>query len=91
MFSQQVSSGHETQEDDQEDQQEDQQEGRQKPVSRVKEEVTSPPPGKITDNKYVLVDFENVQPTHSCGYAEPCRGSALQRAIEAWPRFEKRC
>jgi hypothetical protein len=90
-----VSSGHETQEDDQEDQQEDQQEGRQedrqKPVSRVKEEVTSPPPGKITDNKYVLVDFENVQPTHSCGYAEPCRGSALQRAIEAWPRFEKRC
>jgi hypothetical protein len=90
-----VSSGHETQEDDQEDQQEDQQEGRQedrqKPVSRVKEEVTSPPPGKITGNKYVLVDFENVQPTHSCGYAEPCRGSALQRAIEAWPRFEKRC
>jgi hypothetical protein len=33
-----------------------------KPVDRVKEEVTSPPPGTITGTKYVLVDFENVQP-----------------------------
>jgi hypothetical protein len=33
-----------------------------KPLGRVKEEAALPPPGKSTGTKYVLVDFENVQP-----------------------------
>lgn len=33
-----------------------------KPAARAKQDVTAPPPGTITGTKYVLVDFENVQP-----------------------------
>jgi hypothetical protein len=33
-----------------------------KPLGRVKEEAASPPVGKTSGTKYVLVDFENVQP-----------------------------
>jgi diadenosine tetraphosphate (Ap4A) HIT family hydrolase len=34
----------------------------EKPVGIVKNKVTAPPPGRMTGTKYVLVDFENVQP-----------------------------
>jgi len=34
----------------------------EKPVGIVKNKVAAPPPGRMTGTKYVLVDFENVQP-----------------------------